>query len=67
MPKKYCLDLISDAGLISSKPVTTHVNPYNKLMNYTSSSYPDIPAYKRLVVQLLYLITTMPDITFITQ
>jgi len=65
--RKYCLDLLSDSGSISSKPVSTPSNLSIKLYNDSSPLYDDIPSYRRLVGRLLYLNTTRPDITFITQ
>lgn len=59
--------MISDVVLLSSKHVLTHVDHTKKLMNDTSHAYPDIPAYSRLVGRLIYLTTTRPSITIITQ
>lgn len=42
-------------------------NPSNKLKNDASPTYTDIPTYRHLVGRLLYLTTTWPYITFITQ
>lgn len=65
--RKYCLDLLSDSCSISSKTVSTPSDPSIKLHNDSSPPYDDIPSYRRLVGRLLYLNTTRPDITFITQ
>jgi hypothetical protein len=65
--RKYCLDLLSDSGSINSEPVSTPSDPSIKLHNDSSPPYDDIPSYRRLVGRLLYLNTTKPDITFITQ
>jgi len=65
--RKYCSDLLSDSCTISSKPVSTPSDAPLKLHNDTSSPYEDIPSYKRLIGRLLYLNSTRPDITFITQ
>jgi len=65
--RKYCLDLLSNSGTISSKPVSTPSDASLKLRNDTSSPYEDIPSYRRLIGMLLYLNSTRPDITFITQ
>jgi len=64
---KYCLDLLSDSGTISSKPVSTPSDASLKLHNDSSPPYEDIPSYRRLIGRLLYLNSTRPDITFITQ
>jgi hypothetical protein len=65
--RKYCLDLLSDSGLTHSKPVSTPSDPSIKLYNDSSPAYNDISAYRRLIGRLLYLNTTRPDITFVTQ
>jgi len=65
--RKYCVDLLEDSGLLNSKPVNTASDPSIKLHNDGLDLYPDIPAYRRLIGRLLYLNTTKPDITFITQ
>jgi len=65
--RKYCLDLLHDSGLLGSKPVTTPSDPSIKLHNDSSPLFTDVYAYRRLVGRLIYLNTTRPDITFITQ
>ncbi|MCI03083.1 copia protein, partial [Trifolium medium] len=65
--RKYCLDLLSDAGLLASKPVSTPSDASIKLHVDNGPLYDDVSAYRRLVGRLLYLTTTRPDITFITQ
>nr|ABE88097.1 Reverse transcriptase (RNA-dependent DNA polymerase) [Medicago truncatula] len=64
--RKYCLDLLEDSGLTGSKPMNTPSDPSIKLHNDSAPSFPDIPAYRRLIGRLLYLNTTRPDITYIT-
>jgi hypothetical protein len=65
--RKYCLDLLSDSGLLGTKPANTPSDPSIKLHNDSSAPYHDIPSYRRLIGRLLYLNTTRPDITFMTQ
>jgi hypothetical protein len=65
--RKYCLDLLSDSGFLGTKPVSTPSDPSTKLHNDAGQPYPDIPSYRRLIGRLIYLTTTRPDITFITQ
>lgn len=65
--RKYWLDLLSDSGSISSKPLSTPSDPSIKLHNDSSPLYEDIPSYRSLVGKLLYLNITTPDIMFITQ
>lgn len=65
--RKYCLDLLHDSGILGSKPVTTPSDPSIKLHNDNSPLFTDVSAYRRLIGRLIYLNTTRPDITFITQ
>jgi len=65
--KKYCLDLLTDSGTIGSKPASTPSDPSLKLHKDGALPYEDIPSYRRLIGILLYLNTTRPDITYITQ
>ena len=59
--------LLDDSSLINYNPITTPSDPSIKLHHDNFVSYRDIPAYKRLIGRLLYLNTTRPNITFITQ
>jgi len=52
---------------IGSKPACTPSDPSLKLHNDGALPYEDISSYRRLVGWLLYLNTTRPDITYITQ
>jgi len=65
--RKYCLDLLHDSGLLGAKLVSTPFDPSIKLHNDTSPLFTDISPYRRLIGRLIYLNTTRPDITFITQ
>jgi hypothetical protein len=65
--KKYCLDLLKDSGLLGSKPVTTPLDPAVKLHNDAGKPFEDISQYRRLIVKLLYLTHTRPDIAYATQ
>jgi hypothetical protein len=61
------LDLLTDTGLLDSKPISTPLDSSVKLHQDTSAAYEDIQGYRRLVGKLLYLTTTRPDIAFVTQ
>ncbi|XP_015168013.1 uncharacterized mitochondrial protein AtMg00810-like [Solanum tuberosum] len=76
--RKYCLELISDMGLSSSKPVGSPVELNQKLTTAEFDLHfpptdeqdellnePEI--YQRLVGRLLYLTMTRPDIAFAVQ
>ncbi|XP_057981264.1 uncharacterized mitochondrial protein AtMg00810-like [Malania oleifera] len=62
--RKYCLELISNAGLIAAKPVSFPMDPHTKLSKDASELVDDVSAYRRLIGRLLYLTHTRPDITF---
>jgi hypothetical protein len=65
--RKYCLSVLSSAGLLGSKPASTPLDPSVKLHQVDSPLFDDIPGYRRLIGKLLYLNTTRPDITLATQ
>ncbi|GKD19586.1 retrovirus-related pol polyprotein from transposon TNT 1-94, partial [Tanacetum coccineum] len=60
--RKYILDLLTDAGLTATKP-----NPSPLPTNLKLSLDKGVPAYRRLVGRLLYLIMTRPDISYVVQ
>ncbi|XP_019057522.1 PREDICTED: uncharacterized protein LOC109116481, partial [Tarenaya hassleriana] len=64
--RKYCLDLISDSGLLGCKPVSTPLDANTHLSKDAGTPLEDITSYRRLVGRLLYLTITRPDITFAT-
>lgn len=47
--RKYCLDLLKDTCLLSSKPVKTPLDPSINLHQDTNKSFKDILSYIRLV------------------
>jgi hypothetical protein len=53
--------------MLGSKPASTPSDPSLKLCSDDSTPNDDIPAYIRLISRLIYLNTTWPDITYITQ
>jgi len=65
--RKYCLDLLTDTGYLSSKPASTPSDPSCKLHTDASARYNDVPSYRRLIGRLIYLTNTRPDISFATQ
>lgn len=62
--RKYALDLISDAGLLGSKPAATPMEQHHKLGLDTSPFLKDAEKYRRLVGRLIYLSITRPDISY---
>lgn len=65
--RKYCLDLLLDAGLFGSRLAKTFLDPSVKLNQDMLSFFNDIASYKRFVGKLIYLTTTRHDIAFVTQ
>ena len=51
--RKYCLDLLHDSGLLSSKPVSTPFDPSFKLHSDSSATFTDVSAYRRLIGRLI--------------
>ncbi|GAA0172344.1 transmembrane signal receptor [Lithospermum erythrorhizon] len=62
--RKYALDIISEIGLLGSKPVAFPMEQNQKLGLSTSPELVDGEKYRRLVGRLLYLAFTRPDIFF---
>lgn len=65
--RKYALELISDAGLLSCRPLSTPMDCKTHLKHDDGPPFEDVSAYRRLVGRLLYLTTTRPDISFAFQ
>lgn len=60
--RKYIMDILSDTGLMGSKPVQTPLPKGIKLSAYTGDPLPDPNRYRRLIGRLLYLSFTRPDV-----
>lgn len=66
--RKYCLDLLTDSGMLGCKPSSTPMDSSMRLHQNDSSALLDDPlSYRRLVGRLIYLTSTRPDIVFATQ
>ncbi|XP_070020423.1 uncharacterized mitochondrial protein AtMg00810-like [Nicotiana sylvestris] len=74
--RKYALELITDAGMSSCKPVATPIELNQKLTTVDYDSHvgktydtqlEDIGSYQRLIGKLIYLTITRPDICFAVQ
>jgi len=65
--RQYCLNLLTDSGVLGSKPVSTPMDPGSHLHNDDGALFEDVACYRRLIGRLLYLTTTRPDITFPVQ
>lgn len=70
--RKYCLELLSDFGLLGSKPVTTPLETnlvIHSIENRDEHDKPmsNISEYQRLVGKLIYLTLTRPYISYTIQ
>ncbi|XP_019100874.1 PREDICTED: uncharacterized protein LOC109132878 [Camelina sativa] len=63
--RKYCLDLLADAGLLGCKPNSVPMDPKINLTKETGVLLPNDRPYRELIGRLLYLCITRPDITFV--
>ncbi|CAL1371101.1 unnamed protein product [Linum trigynum] len=65
--RKYCLDLLTDTGFLSSKPTKTPSDMKTRLSQFNDEESEDPYEYKSLVGRLSYLTTTRPDISYLVQ
>jgi hypothetical protein len=61
---KYTSDLISRARITDSKIVDTPIEYNNRLNTHDREPLPDTTLYKQLVVSLVYLTVTRPNISY---
>nr|KYP46168.1 hypothetical protein KK1_032272 [Cajanus cajan] len=62
--QKYCLDLLSDSGMLGCKPSTNPMDFSLRLHKDSSAPLSDPLSYRRLIGRLLYLTSTFPNIAF---
>lgn len=62
--RKYCLDLLTDAGLLGCKSRSVPMDPKVTLTTESGILLEDPKPYRELIGRLLYLCVTRPDITF---
>ncbi|CAL1397374.1 unnamed protein product [Linum trigynum] len=65
--RKYALEIIEEANLLDSRPVTTPMDYKTHLTSICEVPFDDPELYRTLVGKLIYLTTTRPDISFATQ
>ncbi|XP_074301437.1 uncharacterized protein LOC141632825 [Silene latifolia] len=63
--RKYALDIISETGLLGSKPSPTPIEPNHRLGEATGDVIVDVESYRRLVGRLVYLAVTRPDLSYV--
>ena len=56
--RKYALDIVSETGLLGSKPCSTPIELNHKLALAVSHNFADLEAYRRLIGRLIYLTFT---------
>lgn len=62
--RKYALDLLHDTCLLGAKPTPTHMTKAHKFST-SNESFPTYPTgYRRLIGRLIYLCTTIPDLSY---
>ncbi|KAL9230729.1 hypothetical protein vseg_006043 [Gypsophila vaccaria] len=62
--RKYVLDIISETGLLGSKPDATLIEQHHNLDKATGLVLDDADSYRRLVGRLVYLSVTRPDLSY---
>jgi len=67
--RKYALDILSDVGMLGSKPISTPSNYTTKLHQHSGTliSMEDASFFRRLIGKLIYLTNTRPYITYVVQ
>nr|GEZ26011.1 ribonuclease H-like domain-containing protein [Tanacetum cinerariifolium]GEZ37301.1 ribonuclease H-like domain-containing protein [Tanacetum cinerariifolium] len=67
-PRKYCLELLSEYGLLACKPAATPLQQ-NIILNHGESEndnfLPSITEYHKIVGKLIYLSITRPNISYV--
>ena len=63
--RKYALELLNEAGMLGSKPVSTPMEINLKLTSDGGGPLTDPTLYRRLIGKLLYLTITQPDVTYV--
>ena len=62
--RKYALDILTDTGMLESKPSSTPLMSTNKILFEAADKLPNPDSYRRLIGKLLYLTNTRPDISY---
>ena len=62
--RKFTLELLSDTGLLASKPTNVPMEQSTKFSSSMGEDVPDSSLYRRLIGKLLYLTLTRPDICY---
>lgn len=65
--RKYIIDLITDCGMLDSKPTKTPIVKAAQGLKINGTPLKDPERYRRLIGRLLYLNFTRPDMAFASQ
>ncbi|PKI43274.1 hypothetical protein CRG98_036360 [Punica granatum] len=65
--RKYALDILSECGMLDSRPSEFPMEQNHRLSSESSTLLDDPGQYRRLVGRLLYLTITRPDLTYSVQ
>lgn len=65
--RKYGLELLSDVGMLASKPANIPMDPSNRLSKKSGTPLQENTTYRKLIGSLLYLTSTRPDISYSVQ
>ncbi|GKC58941.1 cysteine-rich receptor-like protein kinase 8, partial [Tanacetum coccineum] len=64
---KYTKELLKEGGVLNNKPYKLPMEPNLKLQEDVGTPLQDPEIYRRLIVKLIYLTITRPDICYIVQ
>ena len=62
--RKYTLDILTETGMLGSKPASFPMEQYHRLLADSRDPIPDLSQYRRLIFRLPYLTITRPDIAY---
>ncbi|XP_074266497.1 uncharacterized protein LOC141589772 [Silene latifolia] len=63
--RKYTLDILTETGLLGTKPVSVPMEPNHNLGDSETPILHDPQPYRRLVGRLVYLTITRPELTYL--
>ncbi|PKI48793.1 hypothetical protein CRG98_030835 [Punica granatum] len=62
--RKYILDILTEAGMLGSRPAYFTMEQQHQLSNDSGDPIPDPRQYRRLIGRLLYLTITRPELNY---
>lgn len=64
---EYALDILFDAGMLGSRPISTLIDYCTHLHHDSGIPLSDPSSYRRMINRLIYLTNTRPNITYVVQ